>query len=151
MSAVSPLIAKWVENKVKWKYVYSPLFKSRTLEANEMYMIAEYIYPEGTLIHAMFFFDSPMCGARMEANPNLDTTRTHTINRWAFGVPSPNVLEHVILPPQTAHGVYGLLVLKEWVWQDYLRLYVYNDDSIPHNFIAGGYTLAVLEKETGGT
>jgi len=144
---VSPLIADWIKNKLRWRYIYSPVFRPTTLSPGQMLRISEHRHPEGVFVLGGAAFDSPMCGVRLEAAPRLDTERNFTLNTIiGTGLTSPNVGYWVAMPPTTPPGVYVLHVFKEWDWLDFFRLYVYNNDTVPHTYLFGGYTLAVLLK-----
>jgi hypothetical protein len=112
-----------------------------------MIKVTEHKFPEGVFIMGGVGFDSSMCGIRMEAGPNLDTERTFTIGTLILmNVVSPNVAYWVSVPPTAPVGFYTLFVPKEWAWTEFFRLWIYNDDTVEHTCLGGGYTLAVLEK-----
>jgi hypothetical protein len=35
---------------------------------------------------------------------------------------------------------------KEWAWKDWMRLYVFNADSVPHTCLGFAYTIAMLNE-----
>ncbi len=148
MSASSGLIANWVENKLPWKWVYSPVLKSRTLAPGEEIKFSQHKHPEGMLTHAIVAFDSPQCGIRLKADPDLDTGRTQTINTMILsGGYTPTRTAWASIPPTTPQGIYILKYVSETPWLNFLESYIFNNDTIPHRYISGGYVMAVLTKE----
>lgn len=147
MSVTSPLIADWIENKLSWKYVYSPTVNPRTIAAHEMALYHKHVYPEGIFIGGTGAFSSPLCGFRLRADPDLDTERTLTIKyATGFGGTFPNVNTWASIPPTTPPGIYVGNIAKEWPWLNFLEISVFNNDTVEHHFIEGVYTLAVLSK-----
>jgi hypothetical protein len=149
MSALSPLVTDWIANKLKWKYIYSPKRVPRALAPNEMYKIGEHKHPEGTLIMAAAAFDNPKCGLRMKAAPELDTERGHTIlYLMAAGGAEPVLFTTIAVPPRTPPGIFELAILKEWPWNNFVEIYVYNDDpDESHTCLWCSYTVMVLTEE----
>lgn len=146
MSVASPLIADWIKQGLKWRYSYFTRAVPYTLAPGEMYKIHEYKQIEGIFIDGNIAFDSPDCGMRLRAAPNLDTARTHLIRTYMLGATRPNVAFWAEIPPSTPPGVYMITVKKEWPWFNYFEIYIFNDDVVPHTFLGGGYTSALLEQ-----
>lgn len=149
MSVVSPLIVNWIDKGYKWKYIYNPVTRVRPIPRNGDIEIAHYEYPEGSLILLGAFFDNPLCGVRMEADPKVDTERTHSIANFILaGLTAPNVGEFVTIPPTTPAGVFGIHIMKEWPWQSWCKIHIFNSDlAAAHNFLGLGYTMVVIEKD----
>lgn len=151
MSEVSPLIVDWIEKGLNWYYVFpTPPVTAIPLLPGQMLRIANYDKkdgPEGALIHFNAFFDSPLCGTRLESGPGLDTGRALTVNLLVTGgltVPTAGSKVYARIPPATPAGLYGMHVEKEWVWKEYCRIYIFNTDVVPHVCISFGYTMVIL-------
>ena len=146
---VTPLILDWMQNKFDWQFIFSPKQAVITINPNAevQCLPPEYKYPEGVLINAAFIFDSPLCGARLNARPNLDTSHIITISTLMLsGQTVPNNFLFCRVPPDTPLGIYCLISAKEWAWTDFLKLSIFNNDSINHFCLGYGWTLAVLKK-----
>ena len=141
----TPSIYNWTKNGLPWKWVYSPSTRPLTLAPGQEIKYSEHVHPEGILAHAIAAFDSPNCGIRLWADPDLDTARTQTIiNTILGGGYSPNRIWWASVPPTTLPGIYTLNLVREVPWLNFVEFYIFNDDTVPHTFISGGYTMAVL-------
>ncbi len=144
----APSITNWIENKLPWKWVYSPVTKRILIPAGKEILFKKHIHPEGVLAHAIGAFDSPNCGMRLRAAPDLDTGRTRTIaNTVLGGGYIPNRIWWASIPPTTLPGIYMLNLVREVPWMKFIEFYMFNADTVPHTFISGGYTMAVLLNE----
>ena len=104
--------------------------------------------PEGTLLTFGAIFDHPTCGIRLECHPELDTADGFTVNTILLvGMVNQPWGIFVTVPPQTAPGLYQISNSKEWPFEEWMRLYVFNSDSIDHRCIAYSYTVALLREE----
>jgi len=104
-------------------------------------------YPEIIVLHFTVGFDHSNCGLRIEGNPDLDTEQTFTIqNAMLGGITFPELLIYCRVPPTTLLGYYQMRVCSAWVFQDWLRLYAFNADTIPHRFYGHSYHVAVLKE-----
>lgn len=150
MSAEIPVIADWIRQGLRWHNIYAPVIRPITLQPNEMLQIPSrgrtFNFPEGVLIWFSAGFDSPKCGARLESYPSLDTGTLITIeNMVAGGMDIPEVIIYTRVPPNSS--LYYLRVVGKWVFEKWLRLYIFNTDSVPHTCLGYAYHLAVLDEE----
>jgi len=148
MSAGENLITSWIENKLPWKWVYSPATTVLTIPANGEIQYSKHTHPEGVLTHAISAFDSPLCGIRIRTEPSLDTQRTQIINTAVLGGGySPNIVGWASMPPTTLPGNYVMQLVRAVPWMNFIEFHMFNNDTVPHRFLIGGYTMAVLLKE----
>lgn len=150
MSAVSPLINNWIENKLKWTWTFQPVLRPFPLAPGQKRQvpIENYIFraPEGTLLHMVVAFDSPLGGMSMESEPNLDFRMVNNIqNVTGGGVHLPNVITYSRIPPDTPTGYFTLHSVKEWPWLEWCKLFVINSSTTQTIRCLGfGYTMAYL-------
>ena len=149
MSAGENLITSWIENGLDWKWVYAPTKSVVTIPANGQVLYNEHRHPEGALTHGIAAFDSPYCGIGVVCDSlDLDTGSTQTISTTLIGGGSRvNVVAWASVPPTTSSGVYVSQLVRAVPWIDKIEFWFYNTDSLPHRFLIGGYTLAVLLKK----
>jgi len=105
---------------------------------------------QGVLISLQAVFDHPSCGVRLESSPNLDTGSFFTITAlMTVGMipPETSPIIRCRVPPLTVPGYYALYTDKEWPWEEWLRLHLFNSDTVNHWCLGYGYTLCILEEE----
>lgn len=150
MSAVSPIISNWIENKLKWTYTFQPVVRPFPLKPGQKRQLPlenfSFKAPEGTLIYMIVVFDSPFGGMSMESEPNLDFKAVNTIlNSLGSGNDIPNVMTYCRAPPDTPAGVYVLSSIHEWPWLEWCKLYVINSHTTQTIRCLGfAYTVAYL-------
>ncbi|GAG76128.1 unnamed protein product, partial [marine sediment metagenome] len=72
---------------------------------------------------------------------------TQTINNTVLGGGyTPNVVGWASMPPTTLPGNYVMQIVRPTVWLNFIEFHLFNIDTVPHRFLAGGYTMAVLLK-----
>jgi len=148
----SPLIVDWIKRGLEWRYFWRPVMRPFTVPAGAHVQIPSEGYtfsaPEGSLISIAAVFDHPACGLRLECEPELDTGELFTINTMAFlaGLVNQPYGISATVPPQTPPGVYNIANVKEWSFEEWMRLYVFNSDSIDHRCLGYGYTVALLRE-----
>lgn len=151
LTGVSPLITDWMRLGLKWKYIWFPKTGPFTIMPSGQVQLPSQDYtfsaPEGILLTLNAGFDHPNCGIRLECSPNLDTEDFFTAQRFlSVGNVGLPFFITAIGPPVTLPGIYGMLQNKEWGWKEWMRLYVFNADSVPHICLFFAYTLAVLDE-----
>ena len=136
---------------LKWKYVWFPKVGPFTIPAGGQVQLPSQDYtflaPEGILLTFVGAFDHPNCGIRLECSPNLDTGDFFTIQQLASG--GFNTQPFYItsfMPPTTSPGTYVIALSKEFGWKEWMRLYIFNADSMPHSCLTFGYTVATLDE-----
>jgi len=151
MSAEIPIIADWEKKGLKWQYLRGVNMHPFILRAGQQLQLPRdphtFTYPEGVICHFSAGFDHPSCGIRMEYAPNFDTEENFTISNLIMGITRPEPLIYAIAPPDSFPGLYGLRIPSFWKWEQFLRLYIINTDSLPHKVIASNYILAVLTEK----
>ncbi len=150
MSGWIPQINDWDRQGLDWQYLDQSTMRIFEIPANTQLQLPlagfTFNYPEGVLLHFSAGFDHPACGVRMESDPEFDTEEFFTINNIALGLSRPDILVYAIIPPITPAGFYSIRVGSPWVWKNWMRLYLFNTDSIPHRVLGHGYHMAVLKK-----
>ena len=150
MSVVPSLIADWVRLKLNWGYLAQQSLRPFILAPNEEKQLPTkdftFSYPEGILMEFSAGFDHPNCGVRAELNPELDWGHDFTITNIALGLTRPEALVYAVVPPTTPPGYYGIRVPSAWIFKDWMKLYVFNADAVPHTCFAQAYHLAVLKE-----
>ena len=147
----SSRIESWIDKGLEWSYFWRPVMRPFTIPARGQVQVPGEGYtfkaPEGTLISFAGIFDHPNCGIRLECHPELDTGEIFTVNNLALGgsVNQPWDVS-AVFPPQTPPGIYSIASLKEWPFEEWMRLYVLNSDNIDHRCIAYFYTVAFLKE-----
>ncbi len=146
MSAGENLITSWLEKRLPWKWVYAPAKGIVTIPAKSEVQYSEHLHPEGTLTQGVAAFDSPYCGIRVKCDSlGLDTGSTQTISNTLVGGGSRvNIVAWASVPPTTGAGVYVYQLVRPTPWVEKIEFLLFNTDSLPHRFLAGGYTMAVL-------
>ena len=150
MSAVSPLITNWINNKLRWTYTFQPILKPFILKAGQRRQLPreDFIFqaPEGVLLQMSVAFDDPCGGMSMESEPGLEFVQVNTAgNEAAGGLQLPSVLTFARIPPDTPVGIYTVNSLKEWPWLNSCKLYVINSSKTQSITVLGfGYTMAYL-------
>ena len=146
MSAGENLITSWIENGPDWNWVYAPSTTVIEIPADSQVLYNEHKHPEGTLTHGIAAFDSPFCGIRVVCDSlGLDTGSAQTISVSLIGGGSrPNIVAWSSVPPTTPAGVYVYQLVRPVPWEDKIQFWLFNNDSLPHRFLTGGYTMAVL-------
>jgi len=150
MSGWNPQIADWMSLGLEWQYLDQTILRPFELPAKGQRQLPvedfTFKYPEGVLLQFTGGFDHPSCGIRIESEPEFDTDTFFTVNNLALGATRPEILVYATIPPVTPPGLYGLRILSPWVWKKWLRLYLFNPDSIPHRVLFHGYHIAVLKE-----
>jgi len=151
LTGVSPLITSWIEKGLEWVWYWRPVQRPFTIPANGQVQVpsGEYTFnaPEGTLLTFGGMFDHPMCGIRLESHPELDTASVFTVqNMTLIGLYNTPMYVSAKVPPRTLPGMYGVTQQKEWPWTDWARLYLVNEDSVPHRCLMYAYTMAMLKE-----
>ena len=148
MSGLPPLISDWIRLKLKWGYVDSMVLRPLTLAAGEEKRLPtqEYTfsYPEGVLLEFSAGFDHPKCGLRIECYPELDTRDVFTGIAILLGAYRPENLIYGVIPPSSPF--YTVRIPSPWIFQEWMRLSVFNSDSVDHTLIGHGYHIAVLKE-----
>lgn len=151
MSAVSPLIADWIREDLKWKWVFQPAVHPFALAPGKTRIPSkDYVFsaPEGVLVTMGAVFDSPHGGISMDSEPNLDFKEVNTIsNNILAGTTTPNNVTYVNVPPTTFPGVYAIVSNKEWPWVRSCKLYLVNETAVPITCYGYGYTMAYLMED----
>ena len=152
LTGVSPLITDWIRNRLKWRYIWQPVYLPFIIPARGQVQLPigehTFNYPEGILISFSASFDNSKCGIRYESEHNLDTKNVITVdNITALGSLNEPFFLWAAQPPQTLQGVHYIANYKEWAWTKWLRLYVINTDSAPHYCLNFQYHIAVLLEE----
>lgn len=158
LTSASHLISDWVEKGLEWTWFWRPVRRPFTIPANNQVQVpsGEHTFkaPEGTLLTFSAMFDHPQCGIRLESHPELDTGSVFTVqNMTGIGFYNTDMYVIALIPPRTPAGLYGIAQQHEWPWTEWVRLYVVNEDSVPHRCMAYAYTMAMLKKprpEEGG-
>jgi len=150
LSEVSPLIKEWLRLGLRWHYVHRKSYTTLNIPALDIVQVpqGEYSFKgnEGALITFLASFDSPLCGIRIEANPELDTDDFYTVNRLtALGLINAPFPFTGFQPPQTPAGIYAVASFKEWAWKDWLNLYVFNTDTVERHCLTWQAIVAVLD------
>ena len=102
-------------------------------------------YPEGVLLEFTGVFDHPSCGIRLECYPDLDTSNIFTVTSALIaGANKYDPLIYGSVPPSSLF--YIIRICSPWIFQEWMRLSVFNMDSVDHTFIGHGYHLAVLKE-----
>jgi len=151
LTGVSPLITDWMRLGLKWKYIWFPKMAPFTIPARGQVQLPSQDYtftaPEGVVITFNGVFDHPHCGIRFECSPNLDTGDLFTVlNMTFFGNANMPFYITALIPPATPPGVYSIILSKEWGWKEWTRLYVINNDSVPHTCLGFAYLIAILDE-----
>ena len=146
MSAGENLITSWIENGLDWKWVYAPSTTIIDIPADSQVLYNEHKHPEGALTQGIAAFDSPLCGIRVVSDPlQLDTGSTQSINISIIGGGSrTNVVAWASVPPTTPPGIYVYQLVRAVPWEQKIQFWLFNNDTLPHRFLIGGYTMAVL-------
>jgi len=148
MSGWNPQIADWMTRGLEWQYIDRTIMRQFTIDENSQFQLPRddytFSYPEGVLIQFSAAFDHPLCGIRIEAEPNFDTGTIFTANQMTIGVTPPDILVYAMQPPVMPPGMYGVRVGSPWAWKTWLRIYLINTDSVPHRVMGHGYHMAVL-------
>ena len=150
MSGWLPQINDWDREGLEWQYIDQSIIRPFELMAKSQIQLPTekytFKYPEGVLIHFSGGFDHPTCGIRIESDPNFDTKDFFTVNTLALGGGRPEILAHATVPPATPPGFYGVRILSPWVWKKWLRIYLFNPDSISHRTLGHSYHMVVLKE-----
>ena len=151
MSIASSLITDWIKEDLKWKYLYQPTVGPFAVPPGKVQIPqADYVfeYPEGTLIWMITAFNSIFGGMSMQAEPHLDFGDLNTIaNSIGQGATAPNNLTYCLIPPTTPAGMFVLVSVKEWPWEDWCKLFLINTSPAPITCFGYGYQMAVLEEK----
>jgi len=148
LTGLSPLITDWMKNKLKWRYLFQPIYRPFIIPANGQVQVPfgqhTFKYPEGVLLAFSASFDNSDCGIRYEAE-NFDSQLAVTVdNMTAIGALNEPFFLWAAQPPDTLQGVHYIANYKEWAWQDWFNLYVINTGSVEHYCLSFSYTIAVL-------
>jgi len=151
LAPASPQISNWIENGLEWVWYWRPVQRPFTVPAKGQVQVpsGDYTFkaPEGTLLTFGAMFDHPNCGIRLESHPELDTGAAFTVaNMTLAGLYNTPMYVMAVVPPRTLPGMYGILQQKEWPWTDWARLYLVNEDSVPHRCLLYAYTMAMLSE-----
>lgn len=151
MSGWNPQIADWMRLGLDWQYIDQSTMRIFEIPAKSQFQLPRgehtFKYPEGVLLHFTGGFDHPLCGIRIESEPEFDTGEFFSVNNIALGLNRPENLTYAMVPPITPPGTYGVRIPSPWVWEKWLRLFLFNADSIPHRVIGHSYHIAVLKEE----
>jgi len=149
MSGWNPQIADWMSRGLEWQYINQTTMRVFEIPANSQFQLPRgaytFSYPEGVLIQFTGVFDHPSCGIRIESDPNFDTKELFSVNTVSLVLTRPDILVYVAIPPETPAGLFAIRIGSPWVWQNWLRIYLFNSDSVPHRVIGHGYHIAVLK------
>jgi len=122
--------------------------KRIVISAGQEILFKKHTHPEGVLTHGIAAFDSPNCGMRIRADPDLDTARTQTIATTILGGGyTPNNILWATISPTTLSGLYSINLVRALPWLNFIEFFMFNTDTVDHAFITGGYILAVLTEE----
>ena len=150
MSALVPQINDWDRLGLDWTYLDEARYKPFTIPANGQIQLPrdDYIfqYPEGVIIQFSALFDHPLCGWRLEAHPGLDTDNIFTVANTAIGLSRTDVLSYASIPPVTPAGIFMIRICGPWVFNEWMRIYAINTDSLPHRLLGHAYHIAVLKE-----
>jgi len=151
LTGVSPLITDWMRLGLKWKYIWYPKMGPFTIPARGQVQLPSQDYtftaPEGVAITFNGLFDHPNCGIRLECSPNLDTSDLFTVQQFlSLGLNALPFYVTAFAPPATPPGIYVIMQSKEWAWKEWARLYVINNDSVPHTCLGFAYFIAILDE-----
>ena len=145
------IVTDWMSRGLEWSYVSNTSVAKTALQPGQMFQLprSEYIfsYPEGVILEFSAAFDDPSCGIRMELNPNLDTGTDFTLTNIALGLSRPEPLIYATVPPVTPLGWYTIRLCSQWPFMKWMRLYVFNSDTVPHAMLGHAYHLAVLKEK----
>jgi len=148
LSGLPPLISDWIRLKLKWGYLQNIAWRPMVLAAGEEKRLPvqdyTFSYPEGVLLQFSAGFDHPSCGIRLECYPELDTGSYFTGVTFLLGAYRPENLCYGIFPPTSPF--YVIRICSPWIFQEWIRLSVFNTDSVDHTFIGHGYHIAVLKE-----
>ena len=153
IAAANPFIDRWTRQGLEWTYLSQQRLAQRTLPPRSMLQLPidnyTFSYPEGVLLEYTAYFDHPTnVGIRIEQNPNFDTENFYTPANVAIGSGSrPEVQIYALMPPDIPAGFYGVRVCSNWPFIDWMRLHVFNIDSVPHKLIGHAYHIAVVKKK----
>jgi len=136
---------------LKWKYIWFPKVGPFTIPARGQVQLPSQDFtfsaPEGILFNFNAGFDHPNCGIRLECHPNLDTENFFTVQLiLSAGVNALPFYLTALAPPATPPGIYAIMESKEYPWKEWMRLYVFNADSVPHTCLFFAYTVAMLDE-----
>jgi len=136
---------------LKWRYRWSPKTGPFTVPARGQVQLPSQDYtfsaPEGGLLQFGALFDHKECGIRLECSPNLDTEDFFIIGRFLdLGIVNQPWFLAATVPPSSLPGLYGITQTKEWGWKEWMRLYLINNDSIPHTCIGYSYIIVTLDE-----
>ena len=136
---------------LKWKYVWFPKVGPFTIPPGGQVQLPSQDYTfsafEGVILTFGGLFDHPQCGIRFECHPNLDTGTDFTVARISLlGTLNQPWFLSALIPPATLPGQYVIMQYKEWGWKEWMRLYVFNADSVPHTCLGFAYTVATLDE-----
>jgi len=144
------LVTDWIKNRLEWSYLSAAKVAFTTLQPGQMFQLprSEYIfeYPEGVVLEFSAGFDDPSCGIRVEQNPALDTGTDFTTTNIALGLSRPEILIYASVPPVTPLGWYTIRLCSQWPFTKWMRLYVFNSDTVPHTMFGHAYHIAVLKE-----
>jgi len=145
------LVTDWMKNRLEWSYISATKVARTTLTPGQMFQLprADYIfdYPEGVVLQFSAGFDDPSCGLRLELNPNFDTGTDFTVAAMAISLSRPEPLIYAAVPPVTPPGWYTIRVCSQWPFIGWMRLYVFNSDTVSHTMLGHAYHLAVLKEK----
>ena len=148
----SPLVADWIKQGLKWKYVVKDLRDKApfTIPPNQEKRIGQYFKTEGLFLFGIFVFDRPFGGVRIDAYPEWpETLDIPTL--WSDGVIAPNIWGWITryrpAPYTGALGTYAMCIPQGQVWQNRFELYVLNTDpTVSIRCTHYLYMMAVLEQ-----
>ena len=143
MSSPFPIINRWQEEGLVWRYIFhsriAPLQIRANGEVDLTYDEYRYRYPELFIVAASGVFDHPSCGIRLMTEPNFDTEDFFTIDKIMVGIARSEPLVYASVPPETPPGIFIIRVPSFWKGEEYLKISVINTDSAPHTCISIGY------------
>lgn len=151
MSGWNPQIADWMRRGLEWQYIHQTTLRPFEIAARSHVQLPlgakTFNYPEGVMLQFSSAFDHPTCGIRIESDPEFDTMEDFTVNNMALALSRPDPLVYAIIPPVSPPGFYVVRIGSPWVWKKWLKLYLFNSDSVPHRVIYHGYHLVVLREK----
>jgi len=152
MSGLCPLIYDWRRLGLRWGYISQQVLTTKTLAPNTEIQLPtqDYVfrYVEGVLLNYTAVFDDPSCGLRIELNPDFDSEQTWTVtNLVNLGLTRVENIIYTVMPPVNPAGRYTVRVCGPWLFEDWMRLHIFNPDSSSHNLLTHSYDVAVLKQK----
>ena len=147
-----PEIAEWINLGLNYMYIDPTIIGTREIPAGGQLQLPieafTFNYPEIVLLEFVATFDSPKCGIRIEGDPSFDTEEFWTVdNMVSGGLQRVDKMVYATLPPYSPLGRFSIRTAYCIILQDWMRLYLINSDTEPHNVLSHGYRIAVLRQK----